>query len=150
MRFLQYRYSHPQKTSSVIGYVMNTANNSSGKLSYINKYWSIVNCSATYTNPSPARTYNGSTNNSTDIEIFLRNVTFDNNNKNNNIKVGILVDLSSAVMDANDVNNFPNLPHYFDLLIYDRNIPLLQKQFTVDEIKNLFHINAGMYLIKDK
>ncbi len=78
MRFLQYRYNHPQKTSSVIGYVMNIANNAHGRLSYINKYWSIVSCSGKYNNPSPMKSYNGNTNDSTNIEIFLRNVTYDN------------------------------------------------------------------------
>lgn len=107
----------------------------------------MVNCSAKYTNPSPKKTYNNNTNNSTDIEIFLRNVTFNNLAS---IRPGILVDLSAAVMDANDADLFPSLPHYFNLEIYDRKVLLAKKNLPLDKVKELFHINSGMLLIEDK
>lgn len=67
MRMLQYRYNHPTKVSSVAGYIMKTEDNKCGNLSFVNKYWRIVNCNAQYDNPSPFKKYNGTTNKSSDI-----------------------------------------------------------------------------------
>jgi hypothetical protein len=120
MRMLQYRYNHPTKVSSVVGYIMNTEDNSKGNLSYINIKWRIVKCAGKYNNPNPAKTYNGNTNDNTNIEIFLRNVTFGKDQR------GILVDLSAAVMDANDQTLLPLLPTELKIVITAENTPLFK------------------------
>lgn len=97
MRMLQYRYNHPSKVSSVVGYLMNTEDNSKGTLSYINQYWRIVKVHLKYSNPNPAKTYNNTTNDNTTIEVFLKNVIYSGGKKS-----GILVDLSGAVLDGNN------------------------------------------------
>jgi hypothetical protein len=65
LRMLQYRYNHPTKVSSLVGYLMNTCDDPSGSYEYINHNWRIVKVYATYKNPSPTKTYNGNTNNET-------------------------------------------------------------------------------------
>lgn len=97
MKMLQYRYNHPTKVSSVVGYLMNTNNTGHSNYEYVNHNWRIVTINSDeYNNPSPTRTYNTSTNNKTTVEVFLRNVTFGDNEQ------GVLVDVSAAVLDGNN------------------------------------------------
>jgi hypothetical protein len=63
---LQYRYNHPSKVSSVVGYLMNTEASNDNDYEYINHNWRIVKITSKYyDNPNPARNYNGNFNIST-------------------------------------------------------------------------------------
>ena len=110
MRMLQYRYNHPSKVSSVVGFLMNTEGDQEYK--FINHNWRVVSVnSLPYNNPSPTRNFNGNTNDRTMAQVFFRNVQYGNN------KSGVLVDVSAAVMDANNKEFLPFFPHRFKITI---------------------------------
>lgn len=104
---MQYRYNHPTKVSSVVGYIMNIDGNNPCP----NKYWRIIQATGKYKNPNPAKIYNANLNEQTTIEVYIQNIYNDENTK------GVLVDLSGALLDGNDQNYLPNYPSKFSVEI---------------------------------
>jgi hypothetical protein len=97
-----------------------------------------------YSNPNPDRNYNGSTNNKTSAEVFLRNIEFGASSK------GVLVDVSATVMDANNNDLLPVFPDTFTIKIFIKE-ELIGQYSSKDkeEIKKLFHNQAGLLVIKN-